>query len=209
MNQWDLGSLTKDLSNLCLTALEAQSLNHWTTREVLGNHGWRKMRKKWLRSGKREPSLKECVCVSVCVCVCVCVCVSVCLVAQLCLMICDTMDCNPPVSSVHGILQARILEWVCHSLLQGIFLGFQHFRWILYHLNHQGNPRTSISGSVGKWCSQKNSGLRARWKKCSEKRLRAYGHLPVAETSTGLSIWEGSGKLVQIKKSLKYGNSNS
>ena len=39
----------------------------------------------------------------------VCVCV---LVAQLCLMICDLMDCSPPGSSVHGILQARILEWV-------------------------------------------------------------------------------------------------
>ena len=29
---------------------------------------------------------------------------------QLCL--CDPMDCSPPGSSVHGILQARILEWV-------------------------------------------------------------------------------------------------
>ena len=34
------------------------------------------------------------------------------------------MDCNLPGSSVHGISQARILEWVaisCHFLLQGIF----------------------------------------------------------------------------------------
>ena len=31
------------------------------------------------------------------------------------------MDCSPPVSSVHGILQARILEWVAISQLQGIF----------------------------------------------------------------------------------------
>jgi len=30
------------------------------------------------------------------------------------------MDCNPSGSSVHGILQARILEWVA-ILLQGIF----------------------------------------------------------------------------------------
>ena len=29
-----------------------------------------------------------------------------------CLTLCDTMDCNPPGSSVLGILQARILEWV-------------------------------------------------------------------------------------------------
>ena len=34
------------------------------------------------------------------------------LVAQLCLTLCDPMDCSPPGSSVHGILQARMLEWV-------------------------------------------------------------------------------------------------
>ena len=34
------------------------------------------------------------------------------LAAQLCLNLCDTMDCSPPGCSVHGILQARILEWV-------------------------------------------------------------------------------------------------
>ena len=31
---------------------------------------------------------------------------------QLCLTLCDPMDCNPACSSVQGILQARILEWV-------------------------------------------------------------------------------------------------
>ena len=31
---------------------------------------------------------------------------------QSCLTLCDTMDCSPPGSSVHGVLQARILEWV-------------------------------------------------------------------------------------------------
>ena len=35
-----------------------------------------------------------------------------CLVTQSCLTLCDPMDCSPPGSSVHGILQARILEWV-------------------------------------------------------------------------------------------------
>ena len=40
-------------------------------------------------------------------------------VAQSCLTFCDPMDCSPPGSSVHGILQARILG--CHALFQGIF----------------------------------------------------------------------------------------
>ena len=34
------------------------------------------------------------------------------LVVQSCLTLCDPMDCSPPGSSVHGILQARTLEWV-------------------------------------------------------------------------------------------------
>ena len=39
----------------------------------------------------------------------VCVCV---LVTQSCSTLCDPMDCSPPGSSVHEILQAEILEWV-------------------------------------------------------------------------------------------------
>ena len=35
--------------------------------------------------------------------------------AQLCLTLCNPMDCSSPGSSVHGILQARILEWVAVS----------------------------------------------------------------------------------------------
>ena len=35
-----------------------------------------------------------------------------CLAAQLCFTLCDPVDCSPPGSSVHGILQASILEWV-------------------------------------------------------------------------------------------------
>ena len=34
------------------------------------------------------------------------------LVAQLCLILCDLMDYSTPSSSFHGILQARILEWL-------------------------------------------------------------------------------------------------
>ena len=45
-----------------------------------------------------------------------CVCV---LVAQLCLTLCDPMGCSPPGSSVHGILQAGILEWVAAPFSRG------------------------------------------------------------------------------------------
>ena len=40
-------------------------------------------------------------------------------VAQSCPTLCDPMDCSPPGSSVHGILQARILEWVAILFSRG------------------------------------------------------------------------------------------
>ena len=52
-----------------------------------------------------------------------------------------------PHELVHGILQARVLEWVAFSLLQGIFPtrglnpGLPHCRRILYQLSHKGSPR--------------------------------------------------------------------
>ena len=42
-----------------------------------------------------------------------------CLVTQSCLTLCIPMDCSPPGSSVHRILQARILEWVARPSPRG------------------------------------------------------------------------------------------
>ena len=62
-------------------------------------------------------------------------------VAQSCPTLCDPMGCSLPGFSVHGIFQARILEWVAF-LLQGIFPtqgsnpGLLHCRQMLYHLTH-------------------------------------------------------------------------
>ena len=42
-----------------------------------------------------------------------------CLVTQSCLTFCDPMDCSSPGSCVHGISQARILEWVAISFSRG------------------------------------------------------------------------------------------
>ena len=41
------------------------------------------------------------------------------LVAKSCLTLCNPMNCSPPGSSVHGISQARILEWVAISFSKG------------------------------------------------------------------------------------------
>ena len=66
------------------------------------------------------------------------------LVAQLCLTLCDTTDCSLPGSSVHGISQARILEWVAISFSRGSswprdWTCLLPCRWILYCLSHQGS----------------------------------------------------------------------
>ena len=42
-----------------------------------------------------------------------------CLVAKLCPALCNPMDYSPPDSSVHGILQARILEWIAIPFSRG------------------------------------------------------------------------------------------
>ena len=74
-------------------------------------------------------------------CVCVCVCVKV---TQLCLTLCNPIDCSPPCSSVHGILWTGILEWVAFPFsrvpTQELNPGLLHCRWIIYHLSHQGSP---------------------------------------------------------------------
>ena len=66
------------------------------------------------------------------------------LVIQSCLIPFDPLDCSPPGSSVHGILQARILEWVAIPFSRDlpdpkIELGSSHCRQILYHLRHHGS----------------------------------------------------------------------
>ena len=63
-------------------------------------------------------------------------------VAQSCLTLSNPMDCSPPGSSIHGIFQARVLEWGAIVFLRSgssdrfYFLGLQnHCRWWLQPLN--------------------------------------------------------------------------
>ena len=60
------------------------------------------------------------------------------LVTLLCLILFDPKDCSPPGSSVHGIFQARVLEWVAISSSKGSFRhrDLPHCRQTLYHLSH-------------------------------------------------------------------------
>ena len=58
------------------------------------------------------------------------------LVSQLCLTLCDPIDCSPPGSSVHEILQARILEWVAFPFSKG---------------SSQPRDQTQVSNLAGGW----------------------------------------------------------
>ena len=68
-------------------------------------------------------------------------------VAQSCPTLCNLMDCSPPGSSVHGIHQARIQEWISISFSRGIFPtqgsnpSLPHRRQMLYHLQSQPKGR--------------------------------------------------------------------
>ena len=68
---------------------------------------------------------------------------------QSCLTLCDPMNCSPTASSVHEILQARILEWVAISFSRGsswprdrTCISYVSFigRRVLYHQHHLGSP---------------------------------------------------------------------
>ena len=43
-----------------------------------------------------------------------------------CVRLCDTKDCSPPGSSVHGIIQARILEWVTIFCFYNMMQKYRH-----------------------------------------------------------------------------------
>ena len=60
---------------------------------------------------------------------------------QLCLTLCDPMDHSPPSSSVHGISQARILEWVACPFSRGS-------SW------PRGQTHVSYVSCIGRWKSQ-------------------------------------------------------
>ena len=73
---------------------------------------------------------------------------------QLCLTLCDPMDRSPPGSSVHGILQARRVEWVAMPASRGssqprdrthISLCFLHWQVGSLLLGHMGSPPIQLS----------------------------------------------------------------
>ena len=75
------------------------------------------------------------------------------LATQVCPILCDTMDCNPPGSSANGILQARILEWVAIPFSRGWSLPGMKPRSLAWQKNSlpsesPGKPKNTGVGSL-------------------------------------------------------------
>ena len=104
------------------------------------------------------------------------------LVTQSCLTLCDPKDCGPPGSSVHGILQARILQWVAVPTPRGssqlryrtqvsLIVGWFFTIWIWTnrvfrespHIKH-GKDLTNVQAPIQTYFSKK-----IRWKEKNNK----------------------------------------
>ena len=137
----------------------------------------------------------------VCVCVCVCVRARVCERARVwsCPTLCNSVDCSPLVSSVHGIFQVRIVECVAISFSRGSSQSRNQTciscvscigRWILYQLHQLGSP----SGMINlvklifpPWLASRNPGV--FWK--CRRGLRIQAHLNNNVVSYGLKYYQG------------------
>ena len=107
---------------------------------------------------------------------------------QLCLTLCNAVDYSPCCSSVHGILEARILEWVAMPTSKGsswprdwtrVSSVCCTGRWVLYHSCHLGSPlhkvltRKDTPGLQRAFCIP-GVHLSYPWKNCQGwKKLRS------------------------------------
>ena len=123
-----LSSLTRDQTHIPCT--EWRTLNHWTTRKV-PNLAF------IIALGVTTMEYSGAICSLSSLLPCVCA-----QLLQSCLTLCDSLGWSLPVSSVHGTLQTRILEWVAMPSSRGSSPPRDQTcvssvscvgRWILYH----------------------------------------------------------------------------
>ena len=98
-------------------------------------------------------------------------------VAQSCPTLCDPIDCSLPGSSVHEILQARILEWVVSScsrrILERVAIPFSRVRRLIAYLLGARHCATTII------CKGRNDCYHFTDEETEdEKRLACYSKAP-------------------------------
>ena len=98
-------------------------------------------------------------------------------VVQSCLTLSDPMDCSPPGSSVHGILQARVLEWVAISFSRG---------------SSQPRDRTQVSCTVDRcftvWATVGRY-LICYWRRMEKWLQKEWRDRTKAKTTPSLWMW--------------------
>ena len=140
---------------------------------------------------------------SVCVCVCVCVCVKL---FQSCPNLCNHMDWSLPGSSVHGILQARIMEWVSMPSSRGSFEPrdwtcisyiFCIGRRVLYHYYYLGSPSSMLRTIC--WFRQEKSFPSVECQQLANCRVgKPSGHLCFFPTSNQ-SVCADESLVIEVK----------
>ena len=73
-------------------------------------------------------------------------------VAQLCPTLCDPMDYSPPGSSIHGIFQARVLEWVAIAFSKALSIIRQMGKY--YFPPHRGWSEDKAASSKASLVAQ-------------------------------------------------------
>ena len=136
---------------------------------------------------------------------------------QLCPTLCDPMDCSLPGSSVHGILQARIVEWVtmpssrgssrrkdqtCLSYISWVGRQFLYQEWHLESAPHPSGihdvKHLDLVQSVGKkwwsWCSFNVHFFYCKW----ERTSLHYMLNPIICHLCFITFWEASFSLFKV-----------
>ena len=144
--------------------------------------------------------------------------------AQLCLTLCNPIDSSLPGSSIHGIFQARVLEYIA-ILLQRIFLtqgsnlGLLHCRQILYRLSHQGSLRRQTPAYIYAQNFSSGTNLLSKLIKIQVKALRSFSalktqflgsvrsvsnHMLLGVMQNGICLKAYTQKLIVVSQILSY-----
>ena len=133
------------------------------------------------------------------------------LVVKSCLTLCDPVDCIPPGSSVHRIIQARILEWVAISSSKGSFqprdgtcvscIG----RQILFHWTTWEARRVSFLLLIRSRCTRTSPGLKVGLgdiRHPTRSRWTEFGGLLPAASFVSPLDWESWGNYCTIDQNV-------
>ena len=130
-------------------------------------------------------------------------CVCACVLSHV--RLCDPRDCGPPGSSVHGVLQARTLEWIAISYSREPSWPRDRIhiscvscigRRVLDHWHNLGSP--SVADGNENWCSSFKNSMVVFWK--VKHVLHAHTHTPYRPAILFLGIYPRETKTMFMQR---------